>query len=239
MVILTVVAGWLVYQNYLKPRYQLADLLPTDYQISLEYKQDHFALPKLQQEKILNNPVLKKIHDILWDRFTQELKKFNDQAQNLLTKTEHLIIFYQDPKTPGLLLDLPPKLTAEAVEKIEFVGWQNDLASFYKTANVFVQTSFFEGYGLSLIEAGLYGLPIITTPVGIAQELEHGKDAFIYPVGNPELFAQGVVDLIENNYKRENLRTNMKHTLDIKLISRADYLAQIKDDWASIATNIK
>ena len=122
---------------------------------------------------------------------------------------------------------------------VEFVGWQNDLASFYKTANVFVQTSFFEGYGLSLIEAGLYGLPIITTPVGIAQELEHGKDAFIYPVGNPELFAQGVVDLIENNYKRENLRTNMKHTLDIKLISRADYLAQIKDDWASIATNIK
>jgi len=82
MVILTVVAGWLVYQNYLKPRYQLADLLPTDYQISLEYKQDHFALPKLQQEKILNNPVLKKIHDILWDRFTQELKKFNDQANN-------------------------------------------------------------------------------------------------------------------------------------------------------------
>src|SRR3989338_6524026 len=122
---------------------------------------------------------------------------------------------------------------------VEFVGWQNDLASFYKTANVFVQTSFFEGYGLSLIEAGLYGLPIITTPVGIAQELEHGKDAFIYPVGNPELFAQGVVDLIENNYKRENLRTNMKHTLEIKLMSRTDYMTQIKDGWVSTAANIK
>lgn len=122
---------------------------------------------------------------------------------------------------------------------VEFVGWQNDLASFYKTANVFVQTSFFEGYGLSLIEAGLCGLPIITTPVGIAQELEHGKDALIYPVDNPELFAQGVVDLIENNYKRENLRTNMKHTLETKLMSKADYMAQIKDSWVSTAANIK
>ena len=48
-----------------------------------------------------------------------------------------------------------------------------------------------------------------------------------------------MVDLIENNYKRENLRTSMKHTLDIKLMSKTDYLAQIKDGWASTAANIK
>ncbi len=132
---------------------------------------------------------------------------------------------------------LAKELKLEGV--VEFVGWQNDLTSFYKTANAFIQTSLFEGYGLSLIEAGLHGLPIITTPVGIAQELEHGKDAFIYPVGNLELFTQGVVDLIENNYKRENLRTDMKHTLEIKLMSKADYMAQIKDGWVRTAANIK
>jgi|SRR3989338_8121773 len=132
---------------------------------------------------------------------------------------------------------LVKKLKLESA--VEFVDWQDDLTSLYKTADVFIQTSFFEGYGLSLIEAGLSGLPIITTPVGIAQELEHGKDAFIYPVGNPELFAQGVVDLIENNDKRESLRTNMKHTLETKLISKADYMAQIKDGWVSTATHLK
>ena len=126
---------------------------------------------------------------------------------------------------------------------VEFVGWQDNLASFYKTANAFVQTSLFEGYGLSLIEAGLSGLPIITTPVGIAQELEHGKDAYIYPLdsarGKPELFAQGIIDLIENNYKRENLRTNMRHTLEMKLLSKDDYMAQIKFGWEETSKKIK
>ncbi|MDO8471288.1 MAG: glycosyltransferase [bacterium] len=122
---------------------------------------------------------------------------------------------------------------------VEFVGWQNDLASFYKTANAFIQVSLFEGYGLSLIEAGLSGLPVVTTPVGIALELEHEKDAYIYPADKPELFVQGIIDLIENNYKHENLRTNMKHTLEIKLMSKADYMAQIKGGWVSTAANIK
>ncbi|MBI2065662.1 MAG: glycosyltransferase [Candidatus Zambryskibacteria bacterium] len=122
---------------------------------------------------------------------------------------------------------------------VEFVGWQNDLTSFYKTANVFIQTSLFEGYGLSLVEAGLSGLPVITTPVGVALELEHDKDALIYPLNDVNLFANGVIDLIENNYKRENLRANMKRTLETKLISKDDYMAQIKLGWEETARNIK
>lgn len=137
----------------------------------------------------------------------------------------------------SVLKALVKKLKLEAA--VEFVGWQDNLASFYKTANAFVQTSFFEGYGLSLVEAGLSGLPVVTTPVGIAQELEHGKDAYIYPADHPELFAQGIIDLIENNHKRENLRMNMKKTLESKLISKDDYMAQIKADWENIATKIK
>lgn len=114
---------------------------------------------------------------------------------------------------------------------VEFAGWQNDLASFYKTANAFIQTSLFEGYSLSLVEAGLSGLPIITTPVGIAQEFEHGKDAYIYPATSPELFAQGIMDLIENNQKRENLRMNMKKTLESKLMPKEEYLKELKLNW--------
>jgi glycosyltransferase involved in cell wall biosynthesis len=126
------------------------------------------------------------------------------------------------------------------IEKnVAFVGWQEDLASYYKTANLFIQTSRFEGYGLSLIEAGLSGLPVITTPVGLAQELEHGKDAYIYPLGNLELFVEGVKDLIKNNHKRENLKMNLKRTLETKLLSKADYMAQIKANWEETASKIK
>jgi len=121
---------------------------------------------------------------------------------------------------------------------VEFAGWQDDLSSFYKTADAFIQTSLFEGYGLSLVEAGLSGLPVVTTSVGIALELEHNRDAYIYPPSYPELLAQGVTDLIENSQKRENLRTNLKHTLEHKLLSKADYMAKIKEHWEKTAVMI-
>ena len=123
-------------------------------------------------------------------------------------------------------------------DAVAFAGWQNDLASFYKTADAFIQTSLFEGYGLSLVEAGLSGLPVITTPVGIAIELAHGKDAYIYPHDHPELFVEGIIALIENNQERKNLKINLQKTLESKLLSREDYMAKIRDGWESIATKV-
>jgi len=120
-----------------------------------------------------------------------------------------------------------------------FAGWQDDLGSFYKTANVYLQTSLFEGYGLSLVEAGLHGLPIITTPVGVAEELEHGKDAYICPSGNVERFADAAIDLIENNLKRENLKINIKRTLEAKLLSKEEYMQAIKTGWEETSLKLE
>lgn len=122
---------------------------------------------------------------------------------------------------------------------VEFAGWQDELASFYKTSNVFLQTSLFEGYGLSLVEAGLSGLPVITTPVGVAQELQHGTDAYIYPPDRPDLFASGIIELIENNQKRENLRFNLKKTLESKLLSKDAYLGKLISNWGETASKVK
>lgn len=137
----------------------------------------------------------------------------------------------------GRLKNLVKKLKLDGV--VEFVGWQTDLASYYKTANVFLQTSLFEGYGMALVEAGLSGLPVVTTPVGIARELENGKDALIYPSNQPESFAGGINDLIEHNIKRESLKVNMRRTLESKLLNKADYMAKIKENWEKTATKIK
>jgi len=147
-----------------------------------------------------------------------------------------LVIVGSGPEE-GRLRTLVRKL--KLVGAVEFAGWQENLASFYKTANVFIQTSLFEGHGLSLVEAGLSGLPVITTPVGIATELEAGRDAYIYPPESAEMFASGVMDLIENNHKRENLRINMRHTLNTKLISKDDYMARIKDGWEKTAQKVR
>ncbi|MHB0978207.1 MAG: glycosyltransferase [Minisyncoccota bacterium] len=121
---------------------------------------------------------------------------------------------------------------------VAFVGWQEDLASYYKSANMFVQTSFFEGYGLALVEAGLSGLPIVTTAVGIANDLENGQDAYICPVGDTEYMFKAIYDLIENNPKRETLRLNIKHKLDSILITKEEYLVRLKKAWTETASKV-
>lgn len=122
---------------------------------------------------------------------------------------------------------------------VVFAGWQEQLASFYKGADIYIQTSYYEGYGLSLVEAGLSGLPVVTTPVGIAAELTHARDALIFPVYTPKLFIEGITGLIENPNKRESLRVNLKQTLEKKLLSKEEYLKRLKEGWEEIAKKIK
>jgi len=58
-------------------------------------------------------------------------------------------------------------------KKVLFLGWRDadDLAHIRASSDVFLSTSLYEGYGLSLIEASRAGLPIVSTDVGIAPEL--------------------------------------------------------------------
>jgi glycosyltransferase involved in cell wall biosynthesis len=122
--------------------------------------------------------------------------------------------------------------------KVVFEGWKEDLASYYRTANAYIQTSKFEGYGLSLIEAGLSGLPVVTTPVGIANELENGHDAYICPEGDINYFRDAILDLIENNEARETLKINIKNTLNSKLLSKEEYLKQLISGWEETSHRI-
>lgn len=45
------------------------------------------------------------------------------------------------------------------------------LYSYYKTTDLFLNTSFFEGYGMALVEASAAGRKIVSTDVGVAKEI--------------------------------------------------------------------
>jgi 1,2-diacylglycerol 3-alpha-glucosyltransferase len=55
---------------------------------------------------------------------------------------------------------------------VAFESWvdQPTIASYYKTADLFLNTSLFEGYGMTLVEARAAGCPIVSTDVGVARE---------------------------------------------------------------------
>lgn len=52
-----------------------------------------------------------------------------------------------------------------------FVPWVDSVFAQYKSADIFLNTSAFEGYGRTLIEAHAAGLPIVSTDVGVAREV--------------------------------------------------------------------
>src|SRR6185312_83981 len=128
----------------------------------------------------------------------------------------------------GNLKSLAKKLGVEP--NVAFVGWQTDTSTYYRTSNLFLQTSLFEGYGLALVEAGLSGLPIVTTSVGLAEELKDGQDAYICPA-DADYIANAIADLIDNNAKRQMFGMALKQTLESKLISKEEYLKRLKEAW--------
>ncbi len=87
---------------------------------------------------------------------------------------------------------------------IAFEPWQSDLFSYYKTANLFLQSSLYEGFGLALLEAVASGCPAVSSDVGIAPELlSSEKHSFVCPVNDLDCFVRTVSELIENNQLRE------------------------------------
>ena len=216
-------------------------------QFSLD-KQKVSVLPiYVDKEKIENGNISFDLHARFGWRFVILCVSRLTKEKNLNLALEILALVRQRfPNTGLVIVGSGPeegklKLFAKKIgvnRNIAFVGWQEELFSYYKTANVFLQTSLFEGYGLSLVEAGLSNLPVVTSPVGLALELEDNKEAYICPQDDINYFANAIADLIENNSHRENLKVNMKNFLKTHLISKEEYLIKLKKGWEETAETI-
>jgi len=80
---------------------------------------------------------------------------------------------------------------------IRFLGWQDDLGYLYKKADAFLLTSNSEGWGLVVVEASSFGLPIIMTDVGCAGEvIKNEESGLIIPVGDQKALEDAMIRLI-------------------------------------------
>lgn len=96
------------------------------------------------------------------------------------------------------------------------------LVSYYKTVDLFLLTSNYEGYGRTVIEAMAVGCPVIMTDVGIAGEIViDQKNGLVVPVGDVLALAQALFIL----YKNETLR---KTFIDVKIGTAHDNMLHDK-----------
>ena len=88
------------------------------------------------------------------------------------------------------------------------VGYQADMGTFYAESDVFVLSSFREGFPLVLIEAMSMGVPLVATdcPSGPAEILEYGRLGRLVPIGDAECLAMAILETAESPINPEELK---------------------------------
>lgn len=154
--------------------------------------------------------------DIALQSFKKVLENFKDAG----------LVIAGSGHEKGHLLAIVRQIGIE--KNVVFVGWQESLVSYYKTADMFLLTSDYEGYGMTLIEAAACCCPIVTTRVGIAKStlFKNDENALVCPVGDIECLTKSINDLASNNWKRELFKRNMQDSIRHKLISKEEYVNQ-------------
>lgn len=93
--------------------------------------------------------------------------------------------------------------------RIEMTSWIKDIGTFNAGMDIICLSSNNEGTPVSLIEAQAANIPVVTTDVGGVKDiLLEGETGFVVPKNNPEIYAEKVLLLIEDEKKRKKMSQN-------------------------------
>lgn len=110
----------------------------------------------------------------------------------------------------------------KVADRVLFLGERADAWGLMQSANAFIQASAYEGYGISILEAALAGVPVVTSDVGIVGEVFMGYEHVLAaPVGDPSNLAALVAQLIEDPQTRtllsyEGRRAALAHLAEVR-----------------------
>jgi glycosyltransferase involved in cell wall biosynthesis len=93
-------------------------------------------------------------------------------------------------------------------DRVHFTGWlsPSDVAKWYGAADILVVPSWYEPFGMVVLEGMLYGLPIAATDVGgPAEILEHERTALLFPAKNVAALTDTLLRLITDSLLRRKL----------------------------------
>jgi glycosyltransferase involved in cell wall biosynthesis len=90
---------------------------------------------------------------------------------------------------------------------VRFIGWvdDGDLSAVYAGATIFLLTSLYEGFGLSILEAMACGVPVVASDRAAIPEVVGDAGLLVAP-NEPEAIATAVIRLLEDDRLRSDLR---------------------------------
>ena len=94
--------------------------------------------------------------------------------------------------------------------KINLIGFKKNPIKYIKKADVFAFSSFFEGFGIVIVEAMMSKIPVVSTDCdfGPREILEDGKNGILVPMGDHKAMTNAIVKLLENNKLRKQYIKN-------------------------------
>ncbi|ELA00689.1 putative glycosyltransferase [Cupriavidus sp. TKC] len=83
---------------------------------------------------------------------------------------------------------------------VQLPGARSDIRDAYQQASIFCLSSRYEGFGLVLIEAMAFGLPVVSTDceTGPRALLEDGRNALVVPVDDAQALAKALLTLMRD-----------------------------------------
>src|SRR3989344_113886 len=121
-------------------------------------------------------------------------------------------------------------------ENVIIEPWTNDLSSYYKTADLFLLTSNYEGYGRTVVEAMIADCPVVMTDVGLARDILVDKfKVAILPVGNVDAFTQKISDSLSFYDKRKEVGYETAQTIKpFPVKTKYEYLQDFRKTFTSL-----
>ncbi len=111
----------------------------------------------------------------------------------------------------------PNSVTRAAVDSwihagiVEYLGFQEDIASLISRSNIIVLPSYREGLPKALIEAAACGRSVVTTDVpGCRDAIEPGKTGLLVPIKDPSSLAKAISALAMDDELRKEFSKNAR-----------------------------
>jgi spore coat protein SA len=126
------------------------------------------------------------------------------------------------------LADLLARMSPEVAGHVNFVGTvpHDEIATYYHNADILVNPSYSEAFGMSLVEAMASQTPVVATRVGgMTNVVEDGKTGLLVEMNNPAALAEAIVRLMQD----DDLRRSM---------GRAGREEVVKYSWERIAADV-
>lgn len=160
------------------------------------------------------------------------------EAWSRLPSRTHAHLVIAGPDMSGHHLDAGPRARALAARygidsSISFLGPRDDIDRLMRAADILIQPSRYEAFGISVIEAMATGLPVIATAVGgMCDYLSDGANALLCPPGSVDALAAAVERLVRDPELRKELGARARRTAEDRFSQEAIFarLAEIIAD---------